>query len=199
MAEELKKKYDYCVDNDALAVEYFSTRHEKQAFLDANHKHCAELGEQIEECYEEAGKLGYAEAYYYLGMIYYDAMYERLEDDKKAWNYFMRGNQLGETCCMVMLAEMIKEGRGGNGYGWKEACMFRLKALRFGFDDMLLPVMRAYFGGDLDEYADEIETLYMPIYESGDYSKDWPEEEYDGEDFDDDEPEDDDGRWDPYV
>ena len=192
LAEELEKRYDECYNNDANAVEYFSDDNEKKAYLDANYNYRKELAGQIEGLYEEATRLGEPMAYFYLGMLYYAALLGHLEDDDKAWAYFMRGNQLGDMSCIAMLAEMIMEGRAPEQYRYEDACFFHLKALRFGDDDQLLPVMQAYFEGDLDDYADEIETLYKPLYDAlGDEDglESWP----------DDDPEDDDGRYDAWA
>ena len=193
MAEELEKKYDECSSNDANAVEYFSDDNEKRAYLDANHKYRKELAAQIEALYEEAVSKGEPLGLYYLGMIHYDATLGHLEDDDKAWAYFMRGNQLGEVNCIAMLAEMTEEGRAPDEYGWNDACFFHLKALRYGDNDQLLPVVRAYHEGDLDEYADEIKRDYLPRYDELDYDSDGLE------DWPDDDPEDDDGRFDAWA
>ena len=193
MADDLKLKYDECGRNDANAVEYFSEDYEKRAYLDANYKYRVELAAQIEALYEEGEKLGEPSAYFYHGMLYYNAEYNHMEDDDKAWACFMRGNQQGCVSCISMLYEMIMEGRAPEQYQYEDACFFSLKALRYGDDDMLLPVMHAYFEGDLNEYADEIESLYKPRYDALEYDADglenWP----------DDDPEDDDGRFDAWA
>ena len=51
----------------------------------------------------------------------------------------------------------------------------------------LLPVMQAYFEGDLNEHKDKIERCYRAKYEAL------------GEDGIDDDPEDDDGRYDAWA
>jgi GT2 family glycosyltransferase len=65
----------------------------------------------------------------------------------------MRGNRLGDSFCMSMLADMILEGRTPEEYSYEDACFFQLKALRYGDDDQLASVLHAYFEGDLKEYA----------------------------------------------
>ena len=187
LAEELEKRYDECGRNDSNAVECFSDDNEKRAYLDANYNYRKELAEQIEGLYEEATRLGEPMAYFYLGMLYHDAMLFHLEDDDKAWAYFMRGNQLGDMSCMAMLAAMILEGRATEQYHYEDACFFQLKALRFGDEDQLEDVVHAWFEGELQEYADEIETLYKPRYDALRNVDD------------DDDPEDDDGRFDAWA
>lgn len=187
IAEKLEKKYDECSSNDAHAVEYFSDDNEKRAYLDANHRYRKELAAQIESLYEEAERLGEPMAFHYHGILYYAAYLGHMEDDDMAWRLFMRGNQLGDMSCMGMLADMITEGRAPEEYSHKDACLFRLKALRYGDDDQLPEVMQAYIEGDLDEYADEIETLYRPLYDALEYETD------------DEDPEDDDGRFDAWA
>ena len=187
IAEELVKRYDNCSSNDANAVECFSDDNEKRAYLDANHKHRKELSEQIEGLYEEAVQLGEPLGLYYRGMLYHDALLGHLEDDDKAWQCFMRGNLLGEVSCMAMLAAMILEGRAPEEYRYEDACFFQLKALRFGDDDQLEDVVHAWLEGELQEYADEIETLYKPRYDA---LRNVDE---------DDDPEDDDGRFDAWA
>ena len=187
LAEELQKKYDECGRNDANAVEYFSDDNEKQAYLNSNYNYRKELAAQIESLYEEATRLGEPMAYFYLGMLYHDATLFHLEDDDKAWTYFMRGNQLGDMSCMAMLAAMILEGRATEQYHYEDACFFQLKALRFGDEDQLEDVVHAWFEGELKEYADEIEKLYKPRYDALRNV------------VDDDDPEDDDGRFDAWA
>ncbi len=193
LADELKKKYDECGRNDSNAVECFSDDYQKQAYLDANQKYREELAAQIESLYEEGERLGESTAYYYHGMLYYDATYNHMEDDEKAWACFMRGANLGNFFCMSMLADMIEEGRAPEEYQWEDACLFRLKALRFGDEDQLVPVMEAYFEGDLDDYSDEIETQYKPLYDAlEDELCMNPDKDYD-------DIEDDDGRFDAWA
>lgn len=191
LAEELEKKYDENGLTDANAVECFSDDEQKRAYLDANYKYREGLAAQIEALFKEAVTLGEPMGLYLQGGLYYSALYHHLEDDDKAWECYMRGNQLGDMGCMSMLAEMIEEGRAPDGFGWEEACFFRLKALRYGDDDQLLPVMAAYFEGGLEDYKDEIERYYKPQFDALDL-------ESDDSDVDDD-PEDDDGRYDAWA
>ncbi|MBP5548619.1 MAG: hypothetical protein J6X58_07010 [Bacteroidales bacterium] len=188
LAEEIRKRRDYMEGSDADIVEAGLSDSEKQAALAANAKGREELKQQEIALYEEAVKLGEPTGYYCLGMMYYD------EDDEKAWNYFMRGCSLGHPYCMSMIAEMINEGMASDQYHWEDVCLYRLYALRYGDDDQLLPVVHAYNEGELKEFAEEIENIYIPKFESQEYDvdglEDWP---------DDDDYEDDDGRYDAYV
>ena len=190
LAEELKKKFDESGCNDSNAVECFSDDYQKKAYLDANYNFRKELAEKIEALYVEAAVLGESMGLFLQGKLYYFAQYHHLEDDEKAWECFLRGSELGDMGCMVMLAEMIEEGRAPDKYGWEDACLFRLKALRYGDEDQLLPVMQAYFEGDLDEYRDEIERYYLHLYKVIGYDSDGVL---------DDDPEDDDGRYDAWA
>ena len=193
IAEELKKKYDESGRNDSNAVECFSDDDQKRAYLDANYKYREELAAQIEALYEEAEKLGEPSGCYYRGMLYYNAEYHHFEDDDKAWACFMRGARMGDLLSMGKLADMTEEGRAPEQFGWEDACLFRLKALRYGDEEQLLPVIQAYFEGDLEEYKDEIESLYKPLYNELAFEQEglenWP----------DDDPEDDDGRFDAWA
>ena len=182
LAEELKRKYDENSGNDTNAVECFSDDEQKREYLRINYNYRRELAIEIEHLYEEAARMGETLGLYYQGMLYYKAQYGHREDDEKAWAYFMRGNRLGDSYCMSMLADMIMDGCAPEEYGYEDACFFQLKALRYGDDNQLASVLHAYFEGDLKEYADEIERYYLPRF-------------YEEED----DIEDDDGRYDAWA
>lgn len=182
LAEELKRKYDENSGNDTNAVECFSDDEQKREYLRVNDNYRKELATQIEALYEEAARMGETLGLYYQGMLYYKAQYNHYEDDGKAFDCFMRGNRLGDSFCMSMLADMILEGRTPEEYSYEDACFFQLKALRYGDDEQLASVLHAYFEGDLKEYADEIERYYLPRF-------------YEEED----DIEDDDGRYDAWA
>ena len=158
-------------------------------------------GRKIRELYKEACKKGDSAGYYYLGYVYYEGRYSTVENNAKAWECFMQGNRMGNSLCMVMLADMIEEGRASAEFHYEDACLFRLRALRYGDDSQLLPVVHCFHEGELEDYADEINRDYIPKYESlgdelytpdGDGLENWPD------DYQDD-PEDDDGRFDPWA
>lgn len=142
----------------------------------------AELDNAIMERYKQALAMGENIANYYLGGIYHDGLYGFPEDDEAAWQYYMRGSQLGNAYCMEALAEMTMEGRAPEGYHYSDVCLFGLRSLRYGNRDELAFVVRCYRDeGELQAYADEIERYYIPLFEA------------------EEEPEDDDGRYDPYA
>lgn len=203
IAGELVKKYHTVCENDANATDYFSDTDEKSAYLEKNSQYKKELAQQIVSLYQEATRLGETAGYYYLGQIYYGADLGHMEDDDKAWHYFMTGARMGHCLCLSMLAEMIEEGRASEEYQWEDACLYRLKALRYGDDNQLLYVVHDYHEGELEDYAEEIVRDYIPRYDA---LPDEEESDVDGEDDcqqedgeADDDPEDDDGRFDAWA
>lgn len=201
LADELEKKYHYVCGNDANAIDFFSDPIEKSDYLAKNDQYKKELAEQIMSLYHEATQLGETAGYYYLGHIYYSAELGHMEDDDKAWQYFMKGARMGHCICLSMLADMIEEGRAPQEFQWEDACLFRLKALRYGDDRQLLNVVQAYFEGDLEDYAEEIVRDYIPRYDAlpdaDDSLDNWPKD--DNDENSDDDPEDDDGRFDAWA
>lgn len=131
--------------------------------------------------YETALLLGQTLGAYYLADAYYKGTYGFPKDDHLAWKYAYRGGELADSQCYALLYEMITDGRAPKEFGQNEADFFLLQSLRNGNSDVLNEVVGIYDQGRLQEYADEIERYYIPLYD----------EQL--------EPEDDDGRWDAYV
>lgn len=212
LADQLEKQYDEVCRNDTNAVECFSDEHQKKAYLENNDREKKRIAKEIEELYKEAIADGEPYGYFYLGMIYYKSLLGQMQDEDKAWKYFMRGCELRCPNCMAMIADMIEDGYGPEEYQWKDVCLFRLNALRWGDDSQLLPVVQAYFEDELPEHEDEIKKCYIPMYEAQEFDPILPNfdeedddyEENDDEDWlenwpDDDDPEDDDGRFDAWA
>lgn len=136
---------------------------------------------ELKEHYETALLLGESMGAYCLADAYYTGTYGFPEDEQLAWEYANRGAELGDSWCFELLADMIEDGYAPEGFGDDEADFFLLQSLRCGNTEMLNEVVDLYHRGRLEDYAQEIEKYYIPIYD----------EQL--------EPEDDDGRWDAYV
>lgn len=193
LAEELDEKLDFVASEESKAVEDFSDDYDKKAFLKVNANDRARLEKEIVDLYNEAIGLGSAGGYYELGYMYLKGNYGHKSNLKKAWDFFKRGSELGNPLCFSMMAVMIEEGTAPKQYGYEDACLLRLKALRYGDDGQFMPVIDAFFNGDLEEYAEEIVQNYIPRYEA------MEEEDGSVEPEDDDDYEDDDGRFDAWA
>lgn len=211
LVDELEKKLDNLDFEEANAVDFFGNSEEKKSFLSNINDNRKRLYQKIIDLCDEAARLGSNTANYYLGSIYYKGKYNMMmsdENDRKAWNFFVRGSQLGSFHCYSMMAEMIEAGRAPEQYKAEDACLMRLKALRFGDDDQFLPVINAYMDGDLEDYAEEIVQNYIPRYETLEDDicmnpeKDYDDKDDDFDDFgegDEDDYEEDDGRFDAWA
>lgn len=76
------------------------------------------------------------------------------------------------------MADMILEGEAPSGYDYDFMYDCELMALRFGYDDTLVNVVRAYRQGHLTEFAEEIEKYYSPVFEEL-----YESDHFDDEDF----------------
>ncbi|MBP5341691.1 MAG: hypothetical protein J6Y52_04975 [Bacteroidales bacterium] len=140
---------------------------------------------ELVECYQKALDGGDTMGAYCMGMLFRDE-----GNDEEAWRWFWRGCQLGDAACMTEMAGMGQEGRAPEWVNFHEVCLFRLRALRYGDDSQLEPVVEAWVHeAELQDFDSEMKNLWYPRY------KELQEED---EDYD-DEPEDDDGRFDPWA
>lgn len=193
IAYDLEKRYLDLFSDTAKAVEDFSNDDDKRAFLKANADDRAGLEKEITALFDEAVKMGSVAVYYELGCMYREGKFGHKVNNKKAWDNFKRGSELGSPLCFTMMSLMAEEGSAPNDCGKDDARLLRLKALRYGDEEQLSAVIKDYLNGDLEEYAEEIVQNYVPIYES------LNDESPDETDEDDDDYEDDDGRWDAWA
>ena len=132
-------------------------------------------GPDIRRHLERAFSMGESTGACFLGEYYHHGRYGFVKDPVQAWEWFRRGAHLNNCYCYQAMANMILEGEASSEYDYDFMYKCELMALRFGYDDTLVNVVRAYRQGHLTEFAEEIEKYYSPVFE----------ELYESDDFDD--------------
>lgn len=126
------------------------------------------LTEKIKEDLETAVDLGQGRAAFYLGYCNYYGKYGFAEDNNAAWQWFCKGIDLEDGYAYGGLAQMIDEGFCPQGLPEDFAATCRLNGLRRGNLSLLDKVMEAYRAGKLQDCADEIEKIYIPMTQQED-------------------------------
>ena len=126
------------------------------------------LTEKINEDLETAVDLGQGRAAFYLGYCNYYGKYGFAEDNNAAWQWFCKGIDLEDGYAYGGLAQMIDEGFCPQGLPEDFAATCRLNGLRRGNLSLLDKVMEAYRAGKLQDCADEIEKIYIPMTQQED-------------------------------
>lgn len=124
----------------------------KTAEIKANLKKAYQLGDNI--------------APWLLGNNYYYGSLGFEENDKEAWKWYNLGALYGSSDCYGMMVTMIDEGHCPRKVDDKFRAYCLLCAYRRGDDSRLNEVIEAYNHGLLDDYKNEIEKYYLPLYES---------------------------------
>ena len=156
-----------------------------------------EITAEIKESLETAVRLGSLIAPYFLGYAYYYGYYGFEEDNSLAWDWLIEGKNRDEGMAYSMLAQMISDGNNPYEVDDELISYCQLMALRDGENDQLRNVVKAYYRGELTDYAVEIERYYIPRYEALPEEEDEENMEDDDDDIIDDGP-DDDGRYDAW-
>ena len=117
----------------------------------------------IKESLEEGYKLGFLDCAFALGTNYYFGKYGFEEDNNEAWNWFLAGAKMDNGASYLGLAQMTADGICPDGLAdnFVQTCL--LNALRRGRTEQLPYVIEAYKAGKLADFANEIETFYMPM------------------------------------
>lgn len=147
------------------------------------------MQEKFRECVKSelslAVYLGESLGAYFLGNNYYYGLMGFRKNKTKAWKWFETGATYRDAGCYAMMAQMVKDGKCPKEFeGHLEH--LQLCSLRCGNGEMLAPVVDAYFRGELENFAEEIENNYIPLLDEM-----YPDDE-------DDEGPDDDGRFDAW-
>ena len=126
------------------------------------------LTEKIKEDLETAVDLGQGRAAFYLGYCNYYGKYGFAEDNNAAWQWFCKGIDLEDGYAYGGLAQMVDEGFCPQGLPEDFAATCRLNGLRRGNLSLLDKVLEAYRAGKLQDCADEIEKIYIPMTQQED-------------------------------
>ena len=125
----------------------------------------AALTDKIREDLETAVALGQGRAAFYLGYCHYYGKYGFVEDNNAAWRWFCKGMDLEDGYAYGGLAQMVDEGFCPQGLPEDFAATCRLNGLRRGNLSLLDKVLEVYRAGKLQDCADEIEQIYIPMTE----------------------------------
>ncbi len=144
----------------------------------------AEASRQFVSALEKACSRGSLAAAEVLGDVFLEGRYGVGRDIHAAWTWYCRGAALANDSCYSSMFDMVRGGLVEKDLGFRDMCA--LQGARLGNRKMLSETVVAYSQGRLSEYADEIESLYAPVFDSpdGDGADDIP---------------DDDGRYDAYA
>ena len=121
------------------------------------------IAEKVKEDLEAAVALGQGRAAFYLGYCHYYGKYGFAEDNSAAWQWFCKGMDLEDGYSYDGLARMIDQGICPQGLPEDFADTCRLNGLRRGNLSLLENVLQAYQAGKLQDCADEIEQIYLPL------------------------------------
>lgn len=132
---------------------------------------------------ETACSWGSMAAAEYLGDIYLEGLYDVAADAGLAWEWYSRGAELASDSCCEKMYGMMRQGLVERDLRSMDLCA--LKGARLGSDMLLGETVIAYSQGRLEDFSDEIERFYVPVFDDGDDGSD---------DFPDD-----DGRYDAYA
>ena len=103
------------------------------------------------------------------------------QDYEKAFNLYAQGGELGNYSCYDSMARMIlDEGTAPEGYDKAFGYDCAWKALKLDSEEALEVVVRGYKNGFLSEHAEEIENIYIPLYEQ-EIAEEYAEYDYDDE------------------
>ena len=126
------------------------------------------ITKKIKEDLEESVTLGQGKAAFYLGYCHYYGKYGFAEDNSAAWQWYCKGMDMEDGYAYGGLAKMVDEGYCPQGLPEDFADTCRLNGLRRGNPNLLEPVIEAYRAGKLQDCADEIERIYLPMMEQND-------------------------------
>lgn len=122
------------------------------------------LSKQIQDDLISAADLGEGDASYTLGVLYYYGSYGVAKDTNVAWGYFLDASGMNVAGAWNMMGEMYLNDEAPKELGPHFISYCRLMAMRLGDDDALIPVIISYYGGYLDQYSNEIQKYYLPLY-----------------------------------
>ena len=124
----------------------------------------AKLSKIIKESLEQGFELGGLDCAFKLGTNYYFGKYGFEADANEAWNWYLKGAKMDNGASYIGLAQMTADGVCPEGLpeNFVQTCL--LNALRRGRTEQLPYVMEAYKQGKLNDYKDEIESFYAPLF-----------------------------------
>lgn len=123
------------------------------------------ISADIRQHLERAFNMGESTGAFFMGNNYQNGLYGFEKDKEQAWIWYSRGAARNHCFCLQAMADMILNDEAPSGYDYDFMYNCELGALRFGYDDTLVNVVRAYQQGHLTEYSAEIERYYVPVYE----------------------------------
>ncbi|MBQ0130250.1 MAG: hypothetical protein KBT57_10500 [bacterium] len=122
--------------------------------------------EQIKADLEKGYQLGDNIAPWIMGKNYYFGNFGFEENDEEAWDWFNLGAAYFSSNCYSMMVTMIDEGRCPVAADENFRAFCLLCAYRNGEESRLEDVIEAYQNGQLDDFKEEIEKYYLPLYEN---------------------------------
>ena len=141
--------------------------YEKRYDESTDEKEKETLSSQIAEDLKAAASLGEGGAYVEFGCHCYFGEYGFAEDNKMAWNCFVKASEMNIAQAWTMMNEMIVENEMPIERPSSDFLNYcRLMSVRLG-DDQLLPVLiYNYYKGTMKKYQNEIKKYYLPRYEA---------------------------------
>ena len=117
---------------------------------------------KIKEDLEQAVALGLGEGAFYLGYGHYYGYYGFEEDNNAAWQWYLKGMKMDDGYSFAGIANMMKDGLLPEGLPENYDDFCYLQGLRRGNHMLITNVIEAYKAGKLNDYAQEIEQIYLP-------------------------------------
>lgn len=118
--------------------------------------------QRIKDHLENAFNLGMGDAAYYLGKFNYEGTYGFEKNDREAWMWFSKGQDLESGLAFTGMAKMIEDGIMPSNLPSNYLEYLHLCAVRRGVTAMLPVIVEDYKAGKLDALAEEVEKTYIP-------------------------------------
>ena len=152
-----------------------------------------ECSQQMAEQLRKAYNLGYNPAIEQIGDVYYNGMYGYPEDYEMAFSCYSRAAFHDSVTATEQVWQMMHDHLIDRPLDYVDS--IALLGARLGSKKLLAETVVAHQEGRLNEFADEIEKYYEPIFDADDFTID---EDLDNA-SDDDDYEEDDGRYDAWA
>ena len=119
--------------------------------------------DKLKEDLEAAFKLGSGDAAYYLGLYHYEGKYGFEQNNREAWEWFSKGQDLESGLAYAGTARMITDGVKPSSMPDNYLEYLELCAIRRGVTAMAPAIVEAYKAGKLNGLEDEVEKTYLPM------------------------------------
>ena len=140
---------------------------DEEAFYELSLNKQTQTRREITKRLKRGIELGEGLCAYYLATNYYYGDLGFKRDLNKAFKYAQEGYRLGDACCCNLIVDMQDDETPQDfKLDDKQMAFMRLEALRFGDDDQLAKVVRAYNEGlyTVEAIQEEIRREWLPKY-----------------------------------